>query len=112
MDRKVFLALLSLDSYNRGYGARIDNLSESGSIGHASILTTPASETENWEDAGFYAIAYNWNGEKIISYRGTDNLTNISDPANDFWSYGIGAGDPYNMTSTSYGTTVGLAATF
>jgi hypothetical protein len=32
MNRNLWLAILSMDSYNRGYGAGLSNLSVSGSI--------------------------------------------------------------------------------
>ena len=112
MTNDVLLALLSLDSYNRGYGARISGLSVSGSIGDASILTDSTTKLglATTSDASFYAIAYQIgtgaNAETVISYRGTDK------PSSDFWSYGIGAGDPSNLLGTSYGTTVGLTINF
>jgi hypothetical protein len=40
--------------------------------------------------AGFYAIAYNWNGETVISYRGTDRL------GADLSSYPLALGN-YNV---------------
>ena len=79
IDQDVFLSLLALDSYNRGYGANVGGLLEDEQIGEAT-LTTRASIFgdstdqiyQNWQSAGFYAIAYNWNGQTIISYRGTN----------------------------------------
>ncbi|MEL6877693.1 MAG: hypothetical protein AAGL68_06300 [Pseudomonadota bacterium] len=76
MNREVFLSLLALDSYNRGYGANIEGLStaEDTLIGtakigeNAEVLLAPGVA----EQAGFYAIAYEWQGETIISYRGTN----------------------------------------
>ena len=67
MNRDVFLSLLALDSYNRGYGANVGNLPESGRIGSANIREFEADEQDGWRAAGFYAIAYEWNGETIIS---------------------------------------------
>lgn len=81
MNRDVFLAILALDSYNRGYGVRIRGLEESGHLGSATIRTFEDGEQEGWQDAGFYAIAYDWNGETIISYRGTDHLNPFDDSA-------------------------------
>ena len=69
MDRDLLLAILAMDAYNRGYGAGIKDLLEEGRLGNARLLAAPTRE--GWEDAGFYAIAYEYNGEKIISYRGT-----------------------------------------
>ena len=39
MDREVFLSLLALDAYNRGYGANVGGLSEASQIGNASLIT-------------------------------------------------------------------------
>ncbi|WP_100260935.1 hypothetical protein [Qipengyuania seohaensis] len=72
MDREVFLSLLALDSYNRGYGANLGRLEEEGGIGAATIRPFEPDEQDGWEAAGFYGIAYNWSGETIISYRGTN----------------------------------------
>ena len=77
MNRDVFLSLLALDSYNRGYGRNVfaNGLATEGSeaerhIGTATILNVdlPAGS----EAAGFYAIAYDWNGDAVISHRGTN----------------------------------------
>lgn len=69
MDSDVFRALLALDAYNRGYHTGIDGL-VGNSIGSATIIRTDGEQPAS--DIGFYAIAYAWNGETIISYRGTD----------------------------------------
>ena len=98
ISKDLLLAILSMDSYNRGYGAGlsdgqnvvngvdVDGLGEAGSvIGSASVkaIDLPAGS----QDAGFYAIAYKLDaavGEgadrlakdtTIISYRGTDNFS-------------------------------------
>lgn len=77
MNREVFLSLLALDSYNRGYGQTVFGLPASGSIGRADINrdslvlgSTSAGRVD--EAAGFYAIAYEWDNETVISYRGTN----------------------------------------
>jgi hypothetical protein len=76
-----------MDSYNRGYGAGIsdggendpDGLGMEGSIGNATIKTLDElgisqADYAAWQAAGFYAVAYEWNGQTVISYRGTDEL--------------------------------------
>ncbi len=70
----LIYAILSLDSYNRGYGSGIRGLDEAGHIGDFSIRQFNIGERDNWSDAGFYAIAYTntSTGEVVISYRGTD----------------------------------------
>ena len=62
MNRDLFLAILALDSYNRGYGPGIEGLSSTGDIGKANILTFPDSVSAGWQAAGFYAIAYDMTG--------------------------------------------------
>jgi hypothetical protein len=79
MNRDLFLAILAMDSYNRGYGAGISGLNENGDIGNATIRVFSVDEQDGWQAAGFYAIAYDMTGvagftadERVISYRGTD----------------------------------------
>jgi hypothetical protein len=87
-EQDLFLAILSMDSYNRGYGQGM--ILEGNSIGSANISVQSDIDEESPEvAAGFYAIAYNWNGKTVISYRGTDEFG--PDIVN---GYGIGAGDP------------------
>lgn len=69
MNRDVFLTILAMDSYNRGYGQNLNGLPDLGSIGAATIIDKPLPSGAL--AAGFYVIAYKWQGETIISYRGT-----------------------------------------
>ncbi|GJL62234.1 MAG: hypothetical protein NPIRA04_08880 [Nitrospirales bacterium] len=76
MTKDLFLAILSLNSYNRGYNAGIEGLSDE--IGTQIGTTTISGRWNSNENspevaARFYALAYEWVGETIISYRGTDN---------------------------------------
>ncbi len=105
MNRDLFLAVLAMDSYNRGRNSGISGFLESGDLGLATIREVPGDTRIGWADADFYALAYEWNGETIISYRGTDSSA-------DFWGYGVGAGNPLNEYGTSYGEIVGLAVNF
>jgi hypothetical protein len=93
-NKDLFLAILAMDSYNRGYGQGISGLSESGSIGNATISRRSeifGSSTDpvfqSWQAAGFYAIAYDVSQMKdakgdplfgtdgtVIAYRGTDGI--------------------------------------
>jgi hypothetical protein len=61
LNTNVFQAIQAMDSYNRGYGANVNNLS-GNSIGAATIFTFPQSVSAGWQAAGFFASAYNWNG--------------------------------------------------
>ncbi|WOE76094.1 hypothetical protein [Alterisphingorhabdus coralli] len=55
-------------------------LDVSGAIGNATINTDALLRLDQQRviDTGFYAIAYEWNGETVISYRGTNFPSSIS----------------------------------
>ena len=77
----LFLAILAMDSYNRGYNAGL-NLAVFGvsgtQIGNAEIRTDELPL--GYEAASFFAQAYSWNGRTVISYRGTrKGFTGIED---------------------------------
>lgn len=72
MNNEVFFSLLAMDAYNRGFGSNINDLGETGQLGWASVREFEAGEQSGWQAAGFYAIAYDWNGQTVISYRGTN----------------------------------------
>ena len=97
ISKDLFLAILSMDSYNRGYEAGIadggngdpDGLGETkdvSKIGNATVSLAPKDVSQEFADsaqaAGFYAIAYEITdgagidgldtGDTVISYRGTD----------------------------------------
>ena len=81
MNRDVFLSLLALDAYNRGYGQNVllrdgDSATAQNErgrrIGNATIRSDANDPEGAAQAAGFYAIAYQWNGETVISYRGTN----------------------------------------
>ena len=63
----LFLSILALDSYNRGYSVGLDVTGST--IGNASI--TSQEFTLEQKAVSFYATAYEWRDETIISYRGT-----------------------------------------
>lgn len=52
----LIYAILSMDSYNRGYGKGILDLNESGKIGEYDIREFGLGEQDGWFTAGFYAI--------------------------------------------------------
>ena len=120
ISKELFLAILALDSYNRGYGAGIDDgvgtddgLGVNGaSIGNAAILRDRGNDAA--KDAGFYAVAYTLgeavgsgadalaSGSTVISYRGTDNFEayNKASGANDVINGWLGgSGTPTSQTS-------------
>lgn len=56
----LFLAILSMDSYNRGYDGGIGGISDTTGtrIGNATVSAATSSENDSPQvDAGFYAIA-------------------------------------------------------
>jgi hypothetical protein len=105
MDRELFLAILSMDSYNRGYLPGIKNLPESGSVGTATLRPASPTQQQGWQAAGFYAIAYDVAGlggasgtTRVLMYRGSDTFAAFPwDPTGgDINSgYGIALGSPY-----------------
>ena len=95
MNRDVFLSLLALDAYNRGYGQNVFGLPvlpNVTQIGRATITTDSQLRIgSDAQAAGFYAIAYEWNGETIISapsssWRGS-NFPGVGD-----WASGCARG--------------------
>jgi hypothetical protein len=101
LDRDVFLSIVALDSYNRGYGANLRGLEQSGAIGRATIRAFEAGEQNGWQSAGFYAIAYDVSavsgfvpGGKVISYRGTNTNPVPELLADIFNGWTLGAGFP------------------
>jgi hypothetical protein len=84
MSKDLFLAILAMDSYNRGYNAGVGGLSDAKDIevGSAKIVRASSSfETSEEVEAGFYALAYDIGadgpeglaGTTVISCRGTDS---------------------------------------
>ncbi len=108
--KDLLLAILSMDSYNRGYNPGIEGLGESGFIGSARILSRPNEvDYQEWNDAGFYAVSYTLDasvgegadvlsaGSTVISYRGTDSQFSFNpwsdDAGGDVWNgYGSALG--------------------
>ena len=117
ISKELYLALLSMDAYNRGYGAGIadggtsdmDGLGEAGHIGNATLLTRADiginnAQYDGWQAVGFYAVAYTMGsgsdvppelqGKTIISYRGTDNYGALPNTADVWNGSGIALGSP------------------
>lgn len=81
MNPTLMKAILAMDSYNRGYAQGV-NVTGS-QIGNATVKQDSlvfgtqivnGQTVRNDATQSFYAIAYDYNGEKVISYRGTDDL--------------------------------------
>jgi hypothetical protein len=104
MNQNVYSALLAMDSFNRGYGANVNITGTS--IGLIDVISRESlgvtdAQYADWQTTGFFASAYEWNGQNIISYRGTNpdfSLTSVEDFLNspgmlDVWNgWTLGAG--------------------
>jgi hypothetical protein len=101
---ELLLAILAMDSYNRGYDPGIAGLGGAGTqIGTATLQASPNSiDITAWQAAGFYAAAYELaDGTVVISYRGTDNPIPLSTETavSDIWTGWISAlGVPTSQT--------------
>lgn len=74
ISRDLFLSILSMDAYNRGYNAGIEELGGPDTkIGNATIKRQSVTADGSPEvTASFYAISYDTQYGQVISYRGTD----------------------------------------
>ncbi|MCP4183594.1 MAG: hypothetical protein GY761_09795 [Hyphomicrobiales bacterium] len=96
VSNELMYAILAMDSYNRGYGEGIEH--GKTSIGNAVFDQDDVSQEAI--AAGFYAAAYTYNGETVISYRGTDDFT--KDPLHG-WGVGTGtANEPQGMLAAQF----------
>jgi Protein of unknown function (DUF2974) len=105
-DPILLRAILSMDAYNRGYGAGIKNL-----VGEATLSTDSAltPSTAAAQAAGFYAAAYTVGSQTIISYRGTDG--DPGDYATDIqFSAGFGDTAQSRLAVTFYKSVIGVGA--
>lgn len=125
MNNVLMNAILAMDSYNRGYDAAIDlrprdafgnivldtqnNYEPMASdkdgvqVGTATIITNSTVKlAATDDDIGFYALAYNYNGETVISYRGTDEPVTVPKTVNvlgldvlvdRYYGWSLAAGD-------------------
>ena len=99
MKQDLFLEILAMDAYNRGYDQGILGLGGVGSSLGKAVITSQSDIKKGTPgvNAGFYAVAYEWTQKgqptkTVISYRGTDSF-DLSNPANDVlngWLAGIG----------------------
>ncbi|MGJ8573381.1 MAG: calcium-binding protein [Hoeflea sp.] len=116
---ELFMAILSMDSYNRGYQSGLGGIDGLGSdvgtkLGNASVLyASDSSEGSAERAAGFYAVAYQWNGDTVISYRGTDDDSILGNPwtspSDVYNGWPLGGGD-YTASQAQLATDF-LAAT-
>jgi len=80
ISKELFLSILAIDSYNRGYDEGIEDISET--LGNTQLGQTSGIDPNDPErQASFFASSYTAGtgvtglatGTKIISYRGTDD---------------------------------------
>ncbi|MFL9498836.1 hypothetical protein ACJMQP_02135 [Rhodopseudomonas palustris] len=99
----LFLAILSMDSYHRGYGAQVvANGRSETQIGNAILGSDSTDLLGVGVDmaTGFYAISYDvsqnsgMSGPRVIAFRGTDyDSTEGYSSLRDIWTgWGVGGG--------------------
>lgn len=91
ISKDLFLSILAMDAYNRGYGEGIRELGGIGAkVGSAEILRQSDTEAGTaGVNASFYALSYTITddgvdgldeGTQVLSFRGTDYYNNPDDP--------------------------------
>jgi hypothetical protein len=81
ISNNLFSAILAMDSYNRSYS---QGLVVTGTQLGNAVLSFDSSELKDANQqrldapVSFFAQAYVWQGQTVISYRGTDNF--VLDP--------------------------------
>lgn len=114
----LMLAILAMDSYNRGYSAGLEDPNATGgglgvSTASQDYFIGTAKITDSKGDAealaaGFYAVAYDWtdsqgNDQTVISYRGTDSPLDDGDEGGDLLDGWIsGAGLPAGQSELAF----------
>ena len=63
-EKDLMYAILSMDAYNRGNNAAVEYSGQQ--IGNAIAANDQEYLPDGSQSAGFYAVAYQWNGETII----------------------------------------------
>ena len=76
ISNELFMAILAMDTYNRGYNTGIVALTGT-SLGNATLgadssILKDANGNRTDQAATFFAQSYTLDGQTIISYRGTD----------------------------------------
>lgn len=87
-------AILSMDSYNRSYNAGVEiNAQYIGDVTYIndSVLLGDDAFGREDESISFYAAYYEWEDQKIISYRGTDDGNPLEGDPN--YGYALALGD-------------------
>ena len=90
MTSDLFLAILAMDAYNRTGGGSTVGLALPNTTGIGTATLDLKSEDL---PSGFFAQSYIWNGQKVISYRGTDTpflSAEFNKDVNYGWTTGAG----------------------
>lgn len=82
VSKDLFLSILSMDAYNRGYNPGIQGLSDDAGTMVGSAAIQDQDLPANYQAASFFAISYTIGsgvdgispGTTVISYRGTDSI--------------------------------------
>jgi hypothetical protein len=102
LSKELLYAILSMDAYNRGYGAAMTVPGVSlGSVTFKPIF----GERADWESYGFYGAVYDVTNEgaveglscvnQVISFRGTDDFSNdIPYGCSIYFGFNGGSGPP------------------
>ena len=103
LSKDLFLSILAMDSYNRGYDKGLRGLGGLGSfVGSAKIaLQSDIAERTDGVAADFYALSYEIGSDgpeglaakTVISYRGTNSAIDHSTG----WSVGAGNIDDWTQ---------------
>ncbi len=70
-DDNLLLAILAMDSYNRGLNASVKISTSATGLGTAT-LRSDGEVPSAWTQVSFFASSYDWDRKTVISYRGTD----------------------------------------
>jgi hypothetical protein len=109
ISQDLMLALLSLDSYNRGYGQGITLTGNQVGTATVGLLSTdPSVNIPNSQASGYFASAYTRNGKTIISYRGTnsDSAAALVPDVVTGWVTGLGVAAAQANTAAAFYTAV------
>lgn len=97
-DSIVMYALLALDANNEDpLTAQLKAMLPDDQLGDATELDRVRFLPGNYQSAGFYATAYEWNGQTVLSYAGTTLSSRTSFGRDILYGYGCDP-DPSNWS--------------
>lgn len=101
MNQDVFLSILAMDAYSRGEDGTFRWSDAPGTqLGTATI-----GQSYSDGPASFYAVSYAWNGQDVISFRGTDEAFPNVDSLGDLmagWVSGAGVIGPQAQAAIDF----------